>query len=365
MSDTPARPRQVTAAAYAIMGGSVFVVLLVFQTIANLRSLETREAVEGFLDSPPGSGLGMSVSSVLSVMHVLGMVAAGCATAAAILGFYVLKRSKPARLALAVLALPLLISGMVTGGFLSSLVAACALLLWLPPARDWFAGREPAKPARPGQATTGPSAESVAAASGSVGPPATGRRPAPPQGARGEQDEPGEPGGEPRSMVGFGDPATHVSEPGMTGQKSATRRPAPVVGACVLTWAFAGFGVAAMALGLIYLALSPDSLLTEMRAQNPEVNQAGLSDQFIVATSLVMGGLFIAWGLGAMVLAGLFFRGVGWARLAMMLSTGVAMALVGLATLTQFVMIAPFFAAALTMAMLLRPEAKRWSQPKP
>ena len=84
-------------------------------------------------------------------MRVLGMVAAGCATAAVILGYQVLRRSKTARIGLTVLALPLLFSGMVTGGFLSSIVVACALLLWLPPARDWFAGRAaPAPPAAPG-----------------------------------------------------------------------------------------------------------------------------------------------------------------------------------------------------------------------
>lgn len=362
MSETPARPRQVTAAAYAIMGGSVIVVLLVFQTIANLRSIETREAVEGFLSSPPGDGLGMSVSSALSGIHVLGMVAAGCATAAAILGFFVLKRSKQARLALAILALPLLISGMVTGGFVSSLVAACALLLWLPPARDWFAGREPAKPAKH-ESTT----ERVGASSSSANASSTAQWPAPPVApsapGAGAPGAVGEQGGEPRSMVGFGDPSAHQpGRPGSAGQPIAGRRPAPVIGACVMTWIFAGLGVAVMAFGLIYLALSPDAILTDLRAQNPEVEESGLTDQVLVAASMVMGGLFIVWGLGAMVLAGLFFRGVGWARLAMLMSTGVAMAVFGVGTLSSLVMIVPFFAAALTMAMLLRPEAKQWGQ---
>ena len=66
------------------------------------------------------------------------MVAAGCATAAGILGYQVLRRSKSARLALTVLAAPLFLTGMVTGGFVSSLVAASAVMLWLQPARDWF-----------------------------------------------------------------------------------------------------------------------------------------------------------------------------------------------------------------------------------
>ena len=73
------------------------------------------------------------------------MVAAGCATAAAILGYQVLRRSRSARLALTLLAVPLFVTGLVTGGFTSSVVAASAVMLWFQPARDWFNGvvREP------------------------------------------------------------------------------------------------------------------------------------------------------------------------------------------------------------------------------
>ena len=44
------------------------------------------------------------------------MVAGGCAAAAAILGYHVLQRSRGARIALTVLAVPLFVSGLVTGG---------------------------------------------------------------------------------------------------------------------------------------------------------------------------------------------------------------------------------------------------------
>ena len=80
------------------------------------------------------------MQGVLEIMRVFGMVAAGCATAAAILGYHVLQRSRSARLALTLLAVPLFLSGMVTGGFLSSVVAAAAVMLWFQPSRDWFNG---------------------------------------------------------------------------------------------------------------------------------------------------------------------------------------------------------------------------------
>ena len=83
------------------------------------------------------------------------MVTAGCATAAGILGYQVLRRSRSARAAVTVLAVPLFLAGMVTGGFITSVVAASAAILWLQPARSWFDGtapparRTPVVPAQP------------------------------------------------------------------------------------------------------------------------------------------------------------------------------------------------------------------------
>jgi len=46
----------------------------------------TRQSVEKFLAEPPGSDLDVGVEGVLTIIRTLAMVAAGCATAAAILG---------------------------------------------------------------------------------------------------------------------------------------------------------------------------------------------------------------------------------------------------------------------------------------
>ena len=100
----PTRPRQVTLAAWLIMGGSVLVVLTVFERMAGLHSLETRQSVEKFLAEPPADG--PRARGLRGARHParLRMVAAGCATAAAILGYQVLQRSRSARVALTVLA---------------------------------------------------------------------------------------------------------------------------------------------------------------------------------------------------------------------------------------------------------------------
>ena len=119
-SKTPARPPQVTAAAWMIMVGSVFVVLMVWDRIAGLHSLDTRKALETFLNEPRVKDSGLQLGDLLAVIRIGSMIAAGCATAMAILGYQTLQRSRGARLALTVLAVPLFISGLATGGYLSS-----------------------------------------------------------------------------------------------------------------------------------------------------------------------------------------------------------------------------------------------------
>ncbi len=119
------RPRQVTMAGWMIIGGSLLVVVTVFERMAGVNDLETRDAIEQFLSQPPGDGLGLDVPAVQSLIRVFSMIAGACAAAAAILGFHVLRRHKGARLALTVLAVPLF------------LVAAELYLAWSP--RDAFA----------------------------------------------------------------------------------------------------------------------------------------------------------------------------------------------------------------------------------
>jgi hypothetical protein len=336
----PERPRQVTLAAWTIMGGSFIVLLLTFELITNLHTLQTRESVQTFLDEPPGDGLGISVESALVVMRTFAMIAAGCATAAGILGFHVLRRHKPARIALTVLALPLLVSGMVTGGFFSSLVAASAFLLWLPPARDWFEGREPAKPLKPVHPALAP----------------------PDQRSSSERSvETTQQASAPRAVPGFG--AQAGPPPGAAATSfwaPASTRPSSVVWACALTWLFSGVGIVLMVIGLGYFVVNSDPMLTEIRAQNPEIGEAGLTDEAIVVATVLIGFAVIVWAMAAMVLAFLFYRGISWSRLVLLISTGGAVGLLAFGALTQWALIVPFVAAALTFSMLLRPEAAAW-----
>ena len=150
------RPRQVTMAAWMIMGGSVLLVGAVFERVSTLHRLETQDAVRQFLAEPPANGFGLDLEGALTILRTMSMVTAGCAAAAAILGYHVLKRNRGARIGLTVLAVPLFIAGFVIGGFLSSLVAVSAVMLWLAPARDWFDGVAPSPREQPGSAAADP-----------------------------------------------------------------------------------------------------------------------------------------------------------------------------------------------------------------
>jgi hypothetical protein len=229
---------------------------------------------------------------------------------------------------------------MVTGGFFSSLVAASAFLRGLPPARDWFEGREPPKRVKPVHPAF-----------------------APPGGSAGEQQSSAiaPQTGEPRPMSGFGAQAGGSPASSTTPfWAPVSTRPQSVVWACSLTWLFSGLGIVLMAIGLVYFVANSDPMLAEVRAQNPEIGEAGLTDDMIVVATVLIGFAAIVWAMAAMVLAYLFYRGVSWSRLVLLISTGGAVGLLAFGALTQWALIVPFVAAALTFSMLLRPESAAW-----
>jgi hypothetical protein len=319
MAATPTRPRQVTLAGWMIVVGSAVVVFTAFERVSGLRSIESQETVSNFLSEPPGDGLGLSVDQVLDLIQLLSLVAGACAAAAAVLGWWVLKGSKGARLALAILAVPLLITGLATGGVVSSLVVAAAVMLWVQPARNWFDGR----------------------------PPPT--LPAPPVVAPPSTTPPPEAGAEPPPVAVPVFPARPVPA-----------RPQAVVWACVLTWACCALVVVGLGVTVLVLLIAPDLLFEELHRQNPDLADQGLSNGEIEVASYVTAGLFVPWALVAAGFAVQAFRRVVWGRRALMVSAAVAGAVSLLGMFASTVMVLPFVAAVVTVAVLSRPEVRAW-----
>ena len=247
---TPPRPRQVTLAATLIMGGSVLVVLMAFDRIAGLHTLETRESIEKFLAEPPGDDLGLGVEGVLDILRVFGMVAAGCATAAAILGLprAAAQPERPARAHPARGAavperhghrrLPVLGRGRGRG---DAVVPALAGLVQ-----------------RGGPGGT-PDAVRRRADGSATRRPRRRRRPCRP----------------PRAFPGFGappDPAAAPGQPQPWGAAPATdpaSRPTAVVWASVLTWICTALAVLVMASSIAILVADPTFVFDELQRQNP------------------------------------------------------------------------------------------------
>lgn len=380
---TAARPSQVTMAGWMIIIGSVVVVLTAFEVVSGVRTLETRESVEEFLAEPPGSGLGIGVETALQTMRVLAMVAAGCATASAILGWHVLQRNRSARLALSIIAVPLFFSGLVAGGFMSSIVVVAALMLWLQPARDWFNGvtRERADlrsmVADPFSRRTSGQDEADAArrADGEGTVDAGSERPPPPRVSAPVQPPAAPPAdgdaGEPRPWSGFGDQPSPGLAPlgspfaGPPAGEAPTARPGAVTVACVITWVFSGLALALSLLSLVAVAVAPSAVLDELRRQDPQFDQQGLSDSVIVGTLLVFSVLLVLWSVAGIVLGVLVLRRVGWARIALIVSAAMVAVFALLGSISSFVLIVPLVAGTLTISLLLRRETRAWFDARP
>ncbi len=327
------RPRQVTLAASLVIAGSLLLLASVFERLATLRSLESRTSIEQFLSRPPGSDLGLGLESVLDLIRVVAMVGGALAAAAAILGYHVLKRNKGARIGLAVLAVPLFLTGATSGGFLATFVAVSIAMLWLPPARDWFTGRSTSS-VRPTRSA----------------PTAAVPRPGPPQSVSSS----------PPPWTGFGQGTPYAAvPPARPAQPPRPVRPGAVLAACVITWACCAAAAMFGLLLLMVLAVDPAGLFTELHRQNPELSR-DVSDSMLESTAWVSGIVSVLWSVVSAGLAVLVFRRVRWAAYGLIASAGLVAVLCLAASLVSPVLVLPGVLAAAAAVLLLQGRAHRW-----
>ena len=371
------RPRQLALAAGVVIAGAGFLVLAVFDSLSTLNSLDVRDQMRTLVGSTTGRSLGMDVDQVIATLRVILSVTAVCAAIALVLGIFVLQRHRGARVGLSVVAVPLLLTSPVVGGFLGALVAAATVTLWTGPSRDWYDGkpiREPA-PRRPREPRPAPPPAPV------LPPPAVGR-PAPPVA---DPPSTSTTSGAPGATQGFGAPASAPLAPPATGWPPAYPPqapypapapppgqpwqvqpgrppgargavPGPVKVACVLTWVFSGVVVLLYLAALVILATDRASIVDRV-VSSPEWKKAGLGAD--VVTPMLWAGivLFIAWGVGAMVLAWFTWRRRNWAR--WLLGASALLTLLAL-TLVFPVGAAHQIACAVTLSLLFGPRARLW-----
>ena len=240
MSETTSlpRPREVTTAAVLGLAGCVLLVISLFDAMATLRSIEMREAIEQFLTDPLGRGMGIDAAWVTSALHGLVLVNGALAAVAGVLAVFVLQRHQGARIGFSVAAALLLFTAPLSGGLVAIAVAFAATLLWGRPARDWFAGRQPA-PATPVEQPTRPTPPPSAGPPPDAGwAPPSPEAPAPSAARPSGDDRPGEesqpapaayPFGQqrPSTSAPWAPPAPGSGEPGPVPPPAATRSGGP------------------------------------------------------------------------------------------------------------------------------------------
>lgn len=329
-------------AAGFVIGGSVGIVLTIAGQLSGLRSLETQEQVSAFLSEAPGSGLGIDLETALQWMRVILMTVAGCATAAAVLGVQVLRRSRGARKLLTLLAIPIFLGGFVAGGFLTALVAASIALLWVGPSGQWLHDGAPTSSRgfldRPKVPASAP-AEAEQRPSAAPKPPA-----APPS----PFHQPSSPAPTARRLF--------EDQPQAAGQRG--RRPDAVVWACVLVWAFCGLVVVVMAATVALVAGDPALVLDQLRDQDEDlaIQDTGV----LVNATYAMAVVLVVWSLVAAAFAVLAYRGRPPGRVGVLVSSAVAGVLCLAGVFASFVLILPAGAAMVTVALMSRPEVRAW-----
>ena len=358
------RPPQVTLAAWIVIGGSAVLIAMAWEQIASLRSLATREVIEEFLKDPMVKGLGLDVETVISILHVSTLVLVACAVSAIILGWFALRGDRGARLGLTLLSVPMLVTGMATGGFLSSMVAVAPMMMWLSPSGEWF---------RTGKWTL-PSAPT---AGGSEEP----RRPdpsAPSQQSRSRSADVQQ-GSVPRSVsqpppavVPFGTapPANEGAAPGMhrvpDGAGNALhQRPAALVAAFVVTVLGAGLVFVAMGFGMLMMALSPDLLLSEMTRQRPDLLENGVTEAQLRASTLLSGTVVLVWCAAALTFAGFAMARRNWGRVALLITAALSAGVCLASALIALPALIPGVAAVATVVLLRRREVRGWFNRSP
>src|SRR4051794_7778302 len=354
-----ARPRQLTLAGWFVVVASVMLVITVYSTIAGLNSVDTRDRVSEWLSTPTGEGLGLTVTDALSGLRVALMVTGLCAAASAVLGVFVLQRHRGARMALSVVVVPILVANLMTapltGGLLGALIAAATVVLWTGPARDWFAGRPVRQPAvserrEPPQVPATPPAPTE--------PPATSVDLSTQQPSR-----------VPAATPGFGERPAHQSAlppeqwAAPTGPPIGWQEPAPtfavpgfVKAACVLTWAFSGLVAMVYVVMLFVLVVAKDEIVDYVTGL-PEWQQSNIQPDLLMPVLWLGSLMFLAWSVGALVLAWFTWRRHNWARYLLAASAGAAF----LAGLFAFpVSLLHLLACAVTIAGLFTARARAW-----
>lgn len=333
------RPQQVTYAGWAVILGSIALVVSAFHQVSTLHTLDTRNSVAQLLRDEP-SGLGFTVDGWLTALKVLSMICGACAAAATILGWQTLQRSQPARVVLLVVAVPLVLSGLATGPFFAAIIVVAVVLLWLPVANAWFGRPEGgnmqgmSEPPPPSGPPTGPSEPYGQA-------PQYGAPPAPQYGA-------------PQAPYAPPQPTSPYAP--YSGMPVPDVRPGSVTAAAVITFILAGL---ATVFGLLLMigAAAADDFYRELSDQGYDLH--GITQNELRAGLLAGGAIVAVLGAAAVIAAIFVMRRSRPARVILTVLAAVTI-LGSLASITGVVTVVPLAGAIATIVLLFQRRSNDW-----
>jgi hypothetical protein len=346
-------------AGWMVVIGSLFSIFTAFEVVGRVRSIGTREAIERFLSEPPGSGMGLEVESVIQVLQGTATAAAVIAAMTAVLGFFAVRGDRRARTGLAVLAIPLFVTGLAIGGFLTSLVAAACGLLFVSPSREWYDGK--------------PIPASTFGGSGSAGSGSTpdGLHDAPPEQQAGSQTGPTQPGaGQPGEQPGaaphpYGVPhsspyGTATQQPWAAPAERRPARPPSVSIAVALTLVASSIVLLLSLVGLVAVAAAPDLMIDEMQRTRPDLLEQGLTREAIVVTALATAGVLVVASLLAIGFAIALVTRKRWGATGLLVMCVLTAVFSMLAAISSLVALLPGVAAMLVLVNVRHRETQAW-----
>lgn len=303
---------------WLIIVSGVLVVFSAWETVGSAGSLETTDLLRTMMEEAPFRGMGLE--QLREAYRITAIVAAAAAGGAAVFAVTAMKRDRAARLALSVLAVPVMLAGFVMGGFSSTLLAVGALMLWLYPSRDWFNGEDYVPP------------------------------------------EPRSVEPERKSASPWAAPTADQRRADGTAPPTPASRPRALTRACIVTWVFAGLTLVLSLIALLALLADRTAMLTELRQQDPSIFEQGIAEQQLLSLVTVGLGMVALWCVTAIVLSVYARRGAEWARVGLLVTAVLSGLLCLAAAFVNPGLFGVALACAFTVGLLTRRDVVGWTR---
>ena len=153
------RPREVTVGGLAAVVGSAVALVLLISTANQLHSGQVTDTLREVIKNEQAATLGLTLEGAREVLRYTIMALAVLSVASLVLGFYVLRRHRSARVVLTVIGSVVGVLALLAGpvAWLVTLyIGVSVFLMWSRPARAWFSGQGGSEGAGDGDRMGGP-----------------------------------------------------------------------------------------------------------------------------------------------------------------------------------------------------------------